>query len=143
MKKNLPIMIVVVVIIAAGSFYGGVAYQKTKNISNRNFPNFQGQAQDSTRRFGNAQAGANFINGDILSKDANTLTIKLKDGGSKIVLYSTSTSVMTAATSSPDSLQVGESVMVNGISNSDGSLSAESIQVRTGMPNINPVVNNQ
>jgi hypothetical protein len=54
------------------------------------------------------------------------------DGGSKIVLFSASTTVMKATTVSRDDLTVGEQVTVTGATNTDGTVSAQSVQVRSG-----------
>ena len=127
-------MIILVVVVAAGAFYGGLAYQKSK-VGDRNFANFPGAGQmDGSKRLVNGQAGANFISGDILKQDTTSLTIKLKDGGSKIVLYASSTPIMKSTSGSASDLQIGQSISANGTTNSDGSLSAQSIQIRPTMP---------
>jgi hypothetical protein len=75
-------------------------------------------------------AGAGATTGTILSQDANSITIATQGGGSRIVLVSASTTVMTESTSSVASLQKGQTVTVLGTANSDGSVSARSIQAR-------------
>ena len=74
---------------------------------------------------------ANFqpINGEIISSDETSVTIKLQDGSSKIVLLSDSTSINKAESGSKEDLKEGEKVLVLGNSNSDGSVSAQSIQL--------------
>ena len=78
--------------------------------------------------------GAGFIAGEILAKDATSITIKGRDGSSKIVLYSGSTEVSKFAAGSIDDIAVGKFVSVNGKTNSDGSITAQLIQVRSDMP---------
>jgi hypothetical protein len=68
--------------------------------------------------------------GTILSQDANSITVATQGGGSRIVLISASTTVMTESTSSVASLQKGQMVTVLGTMNGDGSVSARSIQAR-------------
>jgi hypothetical protein len=68
--------------------------------------------------------------GEVLSKDAQSMTIALRDGGSRIVFYGTSTPVMHTATGTIGDIDVGTQVFVSGAQNPDGSMTAESIQLR-------------
>jgi len=130
MKKNLIITIIVAVVVGALSFYGGWRYgQKQIKNARGNFNPQGGMFADGARR-GNGTTTAGIINGDIISKDDKSMTLKLRDGGSKIILLSTSTQIMKQASSSIGDLQVGDSVMANGTTNTDGSLTAQMIQLR-------------
>lgn len=131
---------VVAVIIAVVIFYGGMKYGQAHAQSTNAFAagNFQGRAQGANGgtfagRTGGARA--NFTNGgvvagEILSKDATSITVKLQTGGSKIVFTSGTTQVMKQATGSRDDLSVGTNVNVIGTANSDGSITAQSVQIR-------------
>jgi hypothetical protein len=68
------------------------------------------------------------VRGDILSIDSNTMTVKLQDGSTKIVILSGSTTYMKEAPSTVDDLKAGITVMVTGTNNSDGSVIAQSVQ---------------
>lgn len=69
--------------------------------------------------------------GDVISKDDKSFTVQMRDGsGSKIVFYSTSTRAVKAADIPIDSITVGQAITVNGQANSDGSITAQVIQVR-------------
>ena len=82
-------------------------------------------------RFG---AGAGLVTGTVLSKDTTSITIQAKDGSSKIVLYSGSTQVLKSTAGSVDDIAVGSQVSAQGTQNSDGSVTAASIQIRPAMP---------
>jgi hypothetical protein len=145
MKKVIPI-IIAVVIVGAASFYGGMKYDAGQNLQTNtlqgNAPNFSNlsaeqrqqmmqQGGGSLRRSG--QAG-NLINGEIISADDKSITIKLPNGGSKIVFYSTSTKIMKSTDVTAADLSAGKTVMVNGITNTDGSVTATNIQIRPKQP---------
>lgn len=140
----LPVFIALLVLVGGGSFYGGMKYSDSKTVSafaarggagnlrNGNFA--AGGTGGMTRGAGagvNARGG--FANGEILSKDSSSLTIKLTNGGSQIVFFSTSTQIMKSSAGTVDDLQTGENIIVNGSANSDGSVTAQSIQLRPVM----------
>jgi len=141
MKKNiLPIIILAIVVVGASSFYGGLKYGQSKGSASGELANFS--AEQRQARFQQMAGGANagsqrairngnsLAMGEIISKDANSITVKLSDGGSKIAFIATSTQVMKFSAGSLDDLAVGENVSVNGAANQDGSITAQSIQLR-------------
>lgn len=138
MKKTLPLIIVLIVVVAGLSFYGGMKYGSSKVGTTRNgLLNFNNLSDAERQQFqqraaANRGFGVNFISGEIINKDDTSLTVKLRDGGSKIVFYSNSTEIGKIATGTSADLVVGTSVTVNGKSEQDGSLAAETIQIRTG-----------
>lgn len=124
-----PVM-VLVLLVGGGSFFGGMQYQKTKtpvSAAGRFAP-----GMGAAGRFGNGQGrnGGGFTNGQVVSKDANSLTIKLRDGGSKLIYIATSTNIGKMAEGSMSDVAVGTEVMVGGTANQDGSVTANTVQIR-------------
>src|SRR5581483_917557 len=122
-------IIIGAVVVAAIYFYGGYSYGSSKTA----------QASTGRMMFTNGAGGGfrtggmrngGFTAGSIISKDDQSVTLKLQDGGSRIVFFSGTTQIMKSAAGTPSDLTVGENVMVTGSQNSDGSLTAQSIQVR-------------
>ena len=133
MKKIIAV-IVGVVIVGGGSFYGGIKYDQSKNppvVRGAGSGNFVGGR--GARGAGQGSAGG-FTAGEVASRDDKSLTIKLRDGGSKIVFFSGSTSVMKSAAGDVADVSIGNQVIVMGSANSDGSLTAQSIQIRPDTP---------
>ena len=69
------------------------------------------------------------VRGEIIDQDEESITVKLSDDSSKIVLISENMSINKATEGSVDDLEVGKEVMVFGQENSDGSVSATNIQL--------------
>lgn len=138
--KQILYIVIVVIIISGLSFYVGMKYA-SGNQSSRGSAQFSGQfgATGGQRPGGVAgRGGANggFVSGEILSADANSITVKLRDGGSKIVFFSTSTDIQKTVDGSASDLLVGKQVTVSGLANTDGSITSQSIQLRTTPPTL-------
>ena len=128
-------MLVVLVIIAAGSFYGGMKYGQQNGFASTTQGDFHGSVTGTgggARRGGGMNGDA--VNGEIISKDDKSITVKLRDGGSKIIFVSDSTQVMKSITSALSDLAVGDQIMSFGTGNADGSATAKSIQLRSKLP---------
>jgi hypothetical protein len=133
MKKILPI-IIIAVIVAAGAFFGGMKYGQSKNSGTFSRQNFNSANVSGLRGAGR---GNGFASGEIISKDdpakdgaGKSITIKLPDNGSKIVFFSDSTEVSKFVSGASSDLEIGKTVIINGSTNADGSITAQSIQIR-------------
>lgn len=128
--KNAKIIIAIVVaIVAAGAFFGGMKYQESRGrtFAQGNFGgDHAGQQGDQGRQ---RNQGFRPVNGEIISQDDTSVTVKLQDGSSKIVLFSDNTTLNKATTASKSDLKNGERIAVFGTENSDGSLTAQTIQL--------------
>ncbi len=139
-KSIVSISVAVCVVMAFVSFWGGMKYGQSKNSidlsSSRQGFNQGGFNQNGGGKIQGMRGGqgGGFINGEILSKDDTSMTIKLRDGGSRIVLFSPASKVEKTVDGSISDMIVGKSVMVTGTTNPDGSVSATSIQMRPTMP---------
>jgi hypothetical protein len=149
MQKQIMYMAVVAVVAVGAGFYGGVQYEKSMAASakqargaassvadNANGGNGAqgGQARRQGGGSGMGQGGGGFTTGDIITMDDKSITVKGRDGSSKIVYIAGSTMVGKTVAGTADDLSVGESVMVTGTASPDGSVAAQSIQIRPMAP---------
>lgn len=138
MKKNhLYVWHVVFIVLLSGAmFFTGSWYgsQKNKTLAGGN-GGMRAGAQFGTKGAGGQGARTGMVRagglnrGEVISKDASTITLKLVDGGSKVLLYSPATVVNKTTTGSLDDIKVGGSIMVTGDANPDGSITAKSLQL--------------
>ena len=139
MKKFLPGFIAIVIIVGGGAFYGGMKYGESGKVSaaRNGFPDFGKVSLEDGQRFsggaGGRGAGANFTNGEIISLDDKSVTVKLPDSGSRIIFFSDSTKITKSTEGTVEDLKVGETVLASGTANDDGSITAETIQLRPSM----------
>lgn len=146
MKKILPIILAVAVVVGGGAFYAGMKYGQTKTpagFTQKDFQNLRNlspeERQQRLQQMGTAGIGfrggnsesSGFASGEIISKDDKSVTIKLRDGGSKIIFYSDSTEVDKFVSGTPSDLEIGKTITINGKTNQDGSITAQSIQLRS------------
>lgn len=129
-SNTIVIALLVAIIVGAGSFFAGMKYQQGKQPSRGDFQAMRGvrQGTPGVQR----PAGTEAIRGEIISQDEESITIKLPDDSSKIVLISENTQINKAAEGSVEDLETGESVMIIGQTNPDGSVSATQIQLNFG-----------
>lgn len=128
MNKNI-IVVLLIIIVGSGAFYGGIKYQQSKQ---RNvFSQAAGQrgANRNGQGLGGNRQGFRPVNGEIISADDKSITVKIQDGSSRIVFLSDKTILNKADEAEKTDLKVGEKVAVFGTDNSDGSVTAQNIQI--------------
>jgi len=134
--KKIIIWIVVLIVVAGGSFYGGMKYQASKKPSAASFGQFRNGAGVNART-GQA-VGAGAIMGQVLSIDNQSMTVQMRDGSSKVVILSSSTGVSKQASGAIGDVKIGNEVSVIGTTNTDGSVTAQTIQIRPNIPSPSP-----
>ena len=146
-KKNI-MLVVGFVVVALIAFYAGTAYSKSKSAKatqDRNQVGF-GMQNGQFGQKGMRTGGGNVF-GQIIAKDANSITVEIKaptnqDGattantgtGSKIVFYTDKTTVQKTTEGTIADLTVGKNITVQGTTNPDGSVNAQSISLRPATP---------
>lgn len=144
MKPMKPVYVLIVaVVVAAIAFWGGMTYEKSKT------PSFAGVGAGG--RFGGRFAGGGAqggfggsaggqrmtpINGQIVSSGNNSITVKLSDGSSKIVDLTGQTMINKSSKGTASDLTTGQQVTAFGSTNSDGSVTAQAVNVGNGMMRI-------
>jgi hypothetical protein len=127
MKKYLVHIIWLVVAIIA--LIGGIFYGKGSASGQAAARSYASSTRSGASRTG---ASGGFVSGQIISVGADSMTVSLANGNSQVVFYSSSTQVMKPTIVPASDLTSGTRVMIGGTANSDGSLTAQSIQVQTG-----------
>ena len=136
MKNNTVMIVIIAVIVGAGAFFGGMKYQQSKATGSNFTRQFQGGGGQGNRQSGQTGQGrfsgggsGRPIVGEVISGDDKSITVKMQDGGSKIVLLPESVTVSKTDTGSRDDLKSGVRVGVFGTDNSDGSITAQNVQI--------------
>lgn len=130
MNKKIIIAVVITLIIAGGGgFYGGMLYGKSSGMNLRAGLGPQGGFAMGQRGGGTQQNGG-FSGGEIIKKDDSSITVKLSSGSSQIILFSGTTKIMKSVDGSAGDLIIGGQVTITGSKNQDGSVTAQSIQIR-------------
>ncbi len=111
-------------------FFAGMALGKIGGVPNSSgrTGSFSGGMPTGTPS--RTQRGGGFASGQVTAKDNQSITLQLPNGNSEIVLYSSSTQIVKPTATSLKDVTIGGQVMIGGTQNSDGSLTAQSIQIR-------------
>ena len=128
-QQHILSMIFVAILIGGIGFFAGMQYQKMQRgqmIEQLSGGRTQMQGGQGRMVQKNGQSP---VLGEITSQDDTSLTVKLPDGSSKIVILSQTTAINKQAAGSIGELKIGENIMVVGSSNADGSVTAQNIQL--------------
>lgn len=134
MKQNFVVILIIVAIAVGGiGFFGGMKYQQSKSGNTRQFGfnnGAGGRGFGGSGTFGAAgNRGNRPVTGQILSTDDQSITVKLADGSTKIVLLTNSTQINQATKATKDDLKTGITVAAFGTTNTDGSVTAQAVQI--------------
>lgn len=118
----------IVLVLIAGSFYAGIRYDQSKSAGSTNQSSRGGQSSGQRNLRTNNGGGA--VSGSVISVDDKSVTVKLRNGGSQIVLLSGTTQILKSVAGALSDLSKDLNVTVVGRTNPDGSITAESVQIR-------------
>lgn len=132
MQNKLVLPIALLIAGLGAGFLGGMQFrnyqlQKMRGNfgANGTFQRFMGNRTGQN----GGMMGRGGVIGSILSMDDKSITVKMQDGSTKIVLFSDATTYENTATAAKTDLKVGQNVAVFGAANSDGSVTASSVQI--------------
>lgn len=127
MNKKLYIFFVIALIfVFTIGFYIGKKQNKKNdfaNLKNINRPN-------------DFKTNQNNITGSIIDQNDNSITIQLKESGSKIIIISDTTEIFKTVNINTKDLKIGDNIMVSGKTNDDGTIIANNIRIVDQMPPI-------
>jgi len=146
MKKEILYPVITAIVVGALAFYGGMQYQKSQRGNFRgadgpgNFMMQGGPGGNGQRGGGQGgrmmQQGFRPTIGEIIASDENSITVKMEDGSSKIILISDTTTINKTDPGSKTDLAVGTKVGVFGADN-NGTVTAQNIQINPTIRNFN------
>jgi len=130
-------------------FFGGMKYSEQKATPQRQFGNgnFSGNRMMGQNTKTNSGAPARMaqgmrpLNGEITDVSDKILTIKLVDGNSKIIFFSSNTQIAKSEAGSLSDLKVGTKITVFGNDSTEG-VTAQSIQIGSWLSTPSAAVKN-
>ena len=144
MNRNKIISFSVGFVVVAGlAFFGGIKYDQAKNGGSSSQYALR-RSNGGFGRRGGSGSGNDFVAGQIIATDSNSVTVQLRgmngapgssssNGGSKIIFLSDKSQILKSVSGTSADLTVGQQVIVTGTDNSDGSITAQKIQIRPQM----------
>jgi hypothetical protein len=129
--NNKILIFIVVLVVGGGGFFAGIQYQKSKAPSSTGMKE-QNISSNHQSGFREGMSQGMPVAGEVIAKDEESITVKIQDGGSKIVFVSEETLVRKAEEGSMEDISEGIQVIVFGRENDDGSITANNIQLNSG-----------
>lgn len=130
-NKSIIMTIATIILIVAAFFVGksyGSSHAATATTASRTRGGMAGMTGTYTGRAG--MAGGATI-GQVVSMDSSSITVSIPNGGgSKIILYTPTTTVSKTTAGAISDVTVGSTITAIGTANSDGSITATAIQIR-------------
>ncbi len=137
--KNITVIIIAIISLALG-FGGGYLFKnyqvgKMRPNLGSQLPDRQGNGQglQNMQRPQNGQGPqtgfGGMVMGEIISQDGNSITVKIQDGSTKMVILGDSTTYSKTQSIEKAELSAGNQVRVFGSANSDGSITAQNVQL--------------
>ncbi len=130
---------VIAIVVGGVAFFGGMQYQMRQQPtmngpigSRMGGPGAQG-GPGGTQAGSRTMTGMTPVSGEIISQDETSITIKMLDGSSKIVIVSDQTTVHKSSAGAKTDLVSGEEVTAFGTQNPDGSITAQSVSIGEAM----------
>jgi len=146
-NQNIIVGILIAIVFGLVGFFGGTKYQQGQDVQLDSQRGLRGQFNGQNVQGGSMmrQTGAGGVGsaggmngqgfrpvaGQIIAADSKSITVKMPDGSSKIVLISTTATINKAVDGAMADLTVGKNVRVFGTTNTDGSVTASNIQLVT------------
>lgn len=128
-NKNLFISVAITAVVAGGAgYYVGAKTGATATASARG----QMMGGQGMGRGGFARGGANgnVVSGEVVTMSDTSLTVKTREGSSRVVLLTGGTKVAKQVDGVKTDVKQGLNVMIIGTQNGDGSVTAETVQIR-------------
>ncbi len=128
--------VAIIVVVGLAGFFGGMKYQSSKQptFNRQSFGGAQGGPSGLRGGMGGRTGLNRPVSGDVISSDEKSITVKMIDGSSKIVLITGTTQINKASQAAKSDITPGTKVAVFGQTNTDGSVTAQNIQ-------LNPIMN--
>src|SRR4030042_3478940 len=126
MKNNVTILIAVLCLVLG---FGGGYFFKNYQVGKMR-PNFGDQLGDRQRNGQAPQPGFGGMTlGEVISLDEKSKTVKMQDGGTKMIILGDSTTYTKTQRIEKSDLNIGNQVRVSGNANSDGRIHAHHVQI--------------
>lgn len=133
MKQNMIVIVILAAIVAGGAgFFAGTKYQQNKRgqfFAQMGNGQRNGNQLGMMRQGNGGRNGFRPVAGEVIKSDDSSITVKMPDGSTKIILVTPNTTVNKAEKGSKTDIIQGTQVAVFGQENTDGSVTAQNIQI--------------